>query len=99
MWLLPFEHYIFSTPMTVDEAKSRLQQQVGPKSSSAFPVRKADKPYLGTVEAGRFRIVPVVDYRNSFIPIVTGRVFVEKGRTYIRVSMQPHVLVLIFLAV
>ena len=104
--LLPFERYTLVTTLKEEEVMRRLEANVSPKKSisllvvSRYGPKKdpADKPYTGAITGPCFEIMRVINYRNSFLPIVKGEVIHFLGKTEIKVKSSPHIAVLVFSA-
>ena len=62
-------------------------------------VTGASAPFYGSVWAGGFRIMRVVRGRDSFNPVMYGRLFSAPVGTRVRVIMTFHPLVWVFMAV
>lgn len=56
----------------------------------------SEKPYAGNITGQQFEIVRVINYKNSFLPVVKGEVSHFLGQTEIRVKSSPHIAVLVF---
>ena len=71
---LPFENYTLATRLTVDEACMRITDNVYVKKGFRFLVftNKTDRPYEGTITGNCFTITRIINYRNSFLPIIKG---------------------------
>lgn len=61
--------------------------------------RKHAKPFEGSVSGNTFKIKRIINYRNSFIPIVIGQVFSGPTGARVQVKMRMHILVIVFLFV
>lgn len=58
-----------------------------------------NKPFYGTLTKGKFDIIPVVDGRNSFVPVISG-VISNGNRSIVTIKMRMHyaiILILIFM--
>jgi len=55
--------------------------------------------FVGHVDDERFRITRRIAYRNSFLPIVSGKVDATPTGAHVRVSMKPHTFMIVFAAV
>jgi len=100
MTLLPYEQLIYKSPLSAQELHQKLKEavEVGPAGSKLSVVKKkTDKPYRGEVSAIRFDIVRQINYRNSFLPRITGQIHPQGSGCTIKVKMQLHPFVLIFM--
>lgn len=59
----------------------------------------ANAEFFGQVYPPGFRIAPRLDYRNSFVPVLTGNMTEKEGGTTIAVTLQMHILTRIFLVI
>ncbi|MCA9975715.1 MAG: hypothetical protein KC413_08185, partial [Anaerolineales bacterium] len=56
-------------------------------------------PFEGTVENGRFNINRIINYRNSFLPIIVGQFHDDLGFTRIEITMRLHYFVMAFMGI
>lgn len=54
------------------------------------------KPFFGTITENKFDIMPVIEGRNSFVPVLKGEIIGENS-SLIVVKMRPHFLVISFI--
>lgn len=101
--LLPFDRYTLVTRLTVAEVMLRLGANVAPKKLTSNLVvtrwgqkEKLDKPYAGVINGQHFDISRVINYKNSFLPVIKGEVVHFLGQTEIKVKSSPHIAVLVF---
>ena len=97
---VPFEDYVFKTKLSVTEVYQRLSANIEPdkplrKYSSTF---MPSKEYEGTITENNFSINRVINYQNSFRPIISGTIENASGGTIVKVKMRLHTAVLIFMA-
>jgi hypothetical protein len=92
--LLPYTQIVFESPLSKEEAVRRLTAEVASRSSGWFE-RRTEK-FEGTVSAEDFQIRRIIRYRNSFLPVITGRFCPLVKGLRIEVSMRLHLAVLIF---
>ncbi|SHF35155.1 hypothetical protein [Chryseobacterium vrystaatense] len=97
MKYLPFERIIYRTNLSEQEVVKRLSDFIEPKKFSWG--KKTTKEYEGFVTNSSFEINRIIDYRNSFLPQISGTFKENNGVTQIEVTMKLHVLVLVFLIV
>ena len=100
MKLLPFENYTLLTTLSVDEVRRRISDNIEPNRKFRFAMfrRSSTKPYEGQLLDGTFIINRIISYRNSFLPIITGRISNGFSGTEIKIKMRPHIFVLIFMS-
>ena len=92
MKYLPFENFVLTTSLPVEEVRNRLANNIGPGG-------KTSKPYEGSIVNNTFKINRIINYRNSFLPVITGEISQDWGKTEIKIKMKPSVFTLIFMAV
>ena len=95
----PHRHLQVRTPLPCDEVLRRLSEVVEPKQWFRFPFFGKHRPYEGVVSANGFRISRVIDYRNSFLPMIDGRVSPDAHGTVVDVSLSLHPFTSVFMAV
>ena len=59
----------------------------------------ANVEFFGQVHPLDFRIVPRINYRNSFLPVLAGNMTEKEGGTTIGITLQMQMVTRIFLAV
>lgn len=101
MPLLPYQNIVYNTRLTREELVERLNDAVEPKrglSFSAFKKQKNRKDYEGQVDRNGFKIQRVIQYRNSFLPQITG--IFQRGRTgnEVLVKLRLNAFVLVFIS-
>ena len=98
---LPFENILYRTQLSQVKAIERLADKVEKEKSFriGFYNNNYTKPYYGTIYGSKFEINRALSYRNSFSPIIKGEIFTHYEGTRIKVSMKPHVHVLVFMTI
>lgn len=56
------------------------------------------KPYQGQITSSTFKMSRIINYKNSFLPQITGEVTSYLGETHISIKMRPVTFVLIFMS-
>ncbi len=99
--LLPFENYEMVTSLTVDEVLKRIKDNMDEKKDSnfSFSVHSYTKAYVGKIIGSSFVMSRNINYKNSFLPVITGDVFTSLGKTTVHVKMQPIGFVLVFISI
>lgn len=98
---LPIENYVLTTKLSPQEVHNRIAANIEPKAGirlSLIP-RNASKPYEGQIYNNQFTINRIIDYKNSFLPIIKGSISTYLGQTQIAITMKPYTFVLIFMGV
>ena len=88
--LLPNEDLVLYSNLSVEEVMRRIKENVGPKVRSNYWNRPIScKSYEGDVYGNIFDIKKVIDYRNSFLPVIHGIVYLDaNGKTGIILKMR-----------
>ena len=73
-----------------------ILQSVTDSRKIAFSV---NNEFFGQVYPLGFRITPRLNYRNSFVPLVTGKMTEKEGGTTVEITLQMHILTRVFLTV
>src|SRR5438552_3137022 len=101
---MPFYRFHLDTALPESAAFERVQEVTRPRrtfrESIAAAFRRdvaAGPPFLGTVGRSSFRLRRDIRYRNSFLPLVWGRIVPSPGGSRINVTMFLHPLVALFM--
>jgi len=101
MNFLPFEHFSIVTSLSPAQAQERLEQEVSADTGFSFNklFSSPDKYFSGYVANGTFEIKRIINYRNSFLPVIKGSIEFDIDGSRIQVKMQPHILVIVFMCI
>ena len=96
---LPVENYTLTTRLPVAEVRRRIADSIEPKTSFILPMSNKGrlKPYEGQLVGDTFTINKIIDYKNSFLPIITGNISASRGQTEVAIKMGLAPLVLVFI--
>jgi hypothetical protein len=104
---MPFYRFHLDTPLSESAASERIQKFTRPHRAFrewvAFNIKNITRedntvgpPFLGTV--GRaFRLRRDIRYRNSFLPLIRGRIVPSPRGSRVNVTMFVHPLVALFM--
>ena len=84
----PFRKFEFSTPMSTAHAIGVLQEAVEPPRNWGRPTSTKRGYFEGRVAGSRFKIIRIIRYRNSFIPIIEGNFQSDGLGTVVTVNMR-----------
>jgi hypothetical protein len=84
----PFRKFEFSTPMSTAHAARVLQEIVEPPRKWGWPTSTKRGYFEGRVAGGRFKILRIVHYQNSFMPIIEGNFRRDGFGTIVTVKMR-----------
>ncbi|ACU59576.1 hypothetical protein [Chitinophaga pinensis] len=97
---LPFENYVLTTRLPVMEVIKRLHNNI--EISRGLQLshlnNSSGKPYTGEITSSTFKMSRIINYRNSFLPQITGEITSFLDETQIIIKMQPVTFVLIFMS-
>jgi hypothetical protein len=96
MPLLPYQTFTLDTHLSVNETYARLRSVVEPRRRFRWSAGEG-RPFEGEVENDGFAITRIINYRNSFLPQIRGRVIPTPTGARIEGTMRLHALVLAFL--
>ncbi len=100
MSFLPYENLVYTSDLTENELKERINQNIEPVKTFRLGFKgKNKKPYEGFLNGNNFNINRITDYRNSFLPQINGEISQANGVTQINIKMRLHILVYIFLTI
>jgi hypothetical protein len=95
--MLPYQTRVFNSGLPVAQARARLQDAVGPVAPAGDG--RVGRSFEGVVAGDTFRIIRVVRGRNSFRPVLHGRIeSAPSGGTRVVVSFRLHPIVAVFMA-
>uniref|UniRef100_B8HTG1 Uncharacterized protein n=1 Tax=Cyanothece sp. (strain PCC 7425 / ATCC 29141) TaxID=395961 RepID=B8HTG1_CYAP4 len=97
MKLLPYDRFSLETTAPLEVVRERLASQVEPPKNLRWPSRN-HLPYQGQVGEDGFTISRVLDYRNSFAPIIWGRFACSETGTIVQITMGLHSAVAVLLS-
>lgn len=94
MNMLLTEQFTLSTALTPQEILARLNHYVY-KRDNFFTSSGTKTPYQtyeGWYNEEDFKIKRIINYRNSFLPVITGNIVQNGSRSAIAVKMAPNLL-------
>ncbi len=96
--LLPFDNFKLLTRLSATEVQHRMESITEPrKTFRGLFVTQKTKPYQGNVTGNQFEISRIITYRNSFLPLIRGRISTNMGQTEVAIWMRPVLFALIFM--
>jgi len=97
--MFPLEKFTIHTSLAPDLVCEKLLQVVEPRKTFRWHRRDSDKPYEGEIGEHSFEIIRIINYRNSFLPVLKGRISPEGMGSKIEVEMSLHPFVFVFMLV
>jgi hypothetical protein len=96
-----YSRLVIQTRVTSGEAEEILRKLVRPKLSFFqeldIPV-DSGPPFVGWVEGNRFKFVRAITGRNSFLPIISGRLVAGEGGAVVQATLRLAHSVALFMA-
>jgi hypothetical protein len=100
MLLLPQEILVYRSTLGIQQIHERLVTYVEPQINGFVGwKKKRQKQYEGTVDRNGFEITRIIGYRNSFLPVISGRIKATESQTVITITMRLHLFVRVFLTI
>lgn len=98
--ILPVENYHLAIDLPVEEVHKRLANciETSKNSTSSSLSRTLNKPYEGKILENSFSIKRVIQYRNSFLPVISGQIIPHQNHVEIKIKMKPIKIVIIFMS-
>jgi hypothetical protein len=93
---LPWRRYEIDTHLSADQCVHALQAIVEPRKWFRSPLAKSPNDFEGEVTPRGFSFRRIIQYRNSFLPVISGVFEAGLAGTRVSVSMRPHRFVLAF---
>ncbi|MDH5181779.1 MAG: hypothetical protein OEZ39_01340 [Gammaproteobacteria bacterium] len=97
MNILPFEQFQLVSDKQPDAVAGLIRENCAP--GGVFGFAGEHKPLLGTYADRSFKLCRHISYRNSFLPVATGRIKAQDNGSVIDVSLRMHMAVIVFMAV
>ncbi len=101
MILYPFENITYKTKLTESEIVKQLNSLTIHKEKPYFSLwgNNHAKPYEGEIGEQRFYIKRIINYRNSFVPRITGTINQDLNGSTVNIIMKLPSNVIIFLCI
>jgi hypothetical protein len=81
-----YSRFSIQTRLSTIEAEETLARLIASRRPDASPT----KPFVGRIESGTFKFHRVFIGRNSFIPIISGRIVEGEGGAVVQGAMRLH---------
>jgi hypothetical protein len=96
MKLIPYEKFQINTDLSSVELVKRIKTFTGEKTFFNF---NPSHEFSGHVNEYEFEITKNISYRNSFLPIIEGKIEQKTTGTQVTISMRLHLFVMCFMFV
>jgi hypothetical protein len=87
MKIYPHDNFEIQSPMSTEEILAVLDTEIDQKW---FRWRSSGKRFTGVYSISGFKIMRVIWYRNSFLPVIEGTFNPSTSGTLIKVTMRLH---------
>jgi hypothetical protein len=88
MRFLPYDDFELHIKMNPTNAFYKLDSVVGTQKTWLISPINIKEPYWGDLDIDSFKISRVIWYRNSFKPVILGRIYPEASGTRIQIVMR-----------
>lgn len=95
---LPFRKFVIETSLSEAEVAERLRGIVEPGSPFLAPFWRSNRLFRGEVSPQGFKVMRIILYRNSFLPVVSGTFEPGPSGARVAVTMRPMRPMQVFLA-
>ena len=87
---LPIENFTLTTSLTLEQIIKRLENNVELKKKSFFynSNRNSEKPFEGFIKNNLFVINRIINYQNSFLPIISGEIIDNLEQPILKINMR-----------
>lgn len=92
--LLPHQKFEIKTRLSAVATRQKLMEIVEPRKLR-WGWSRNHLPFEGEVEVSTFRISRVINYRNSFLPILEGEIHNDLDATKLVITAHLHLFVMI----
>ncbi|MDB9509816.1 hypothetical protein PN499_01175 [Kamptonema animale CS-326] len=97
--MFPYEKFTINTSLHPEIVRQKLLAVVEPRKAIRWKINNYEKPYEGEVGDHSFEINRIINYRNSFSPIIKGRIYPEGMGSKIDIKMAMHPSVIVFMSI
>jgi hypothetical protein len=98
MLYLPYEKYQIESTLSLDSIEGKLNQNVETNISAISYRYLGIKPFRGHIGKNYFKVWRIIKYRNSFLPVITGKLCPTETGSKIEVFLRLNYSVMIFWA-
>lgn len=100
MKFLPYKKFTFTTKLSPQEFHELLIKKVDRHQPLlAWGNRTSDKKFEGKIYGLNFEISKKIKYRNSFLPVIYGKMEPFLGGAIVNVTLKPNTFVLVFMSI
>lgn len=96
MKLIPYEKFQIDSGLSAADVLQRIKQHTGERTLFSF---QSSHEFSGHVSEREFEITKNISYRNSFLPVIEGKVEQTSTGARVTISMRLHLAVICFMFV
>lgn len=99
MLLFPYEKIIIKTKYAPELVHNLLLRKVTSKYKRRYLTENSDpgKEFFGTVDKTNFKIMRIIWYQNSFLPLIIGHIEKDNNGSTVTLEMRHTIFTLIFM--
>ena len=94
--LIPYEQYSFAVNIPSEKVLSLIKENTEPRRWFQWT---GTKLFWGEVGEGTFSIYRQIRGRNSFLPLIKGKVLSQRDKTVIELKLHLHPAAIVFLVI
>ncbi|OCR02239.1 hypothetical protein BCD67_10840 [Oscillatoriales cyanobacterium USR001] len=95
--MFPYEKFTINSFLNPHLVRQKLLDVVEPPKAIRWGFRQSEKPYEGEIGEHSFMITRIINYRNSFLPVIKGKISPEGMGSKIEIEMKLHTFVFVFI--
>lgn len=95
--MFPNEKFTINSSLNPDVVRQKLLGVVEPPKAIRWGFRETKKSYSGEVGEHYFKIMRIINYRNSFLPVIRGKISPEGMGSKIEIEMKLDTFVFVFI--
>jgi len=99
MKFLPSDKFEIETTLSPTMIVDSLHLSIEPKKLFRMSSSSNHKPFQGEITQDGFKITRIIHYRNSFLPIITGRFLPGNPGLKVEIRMGLHPFVIAFMSI
>jgi hypothetical protein len=99
MTFLPFEKFVIESALSKKEAIIELMKNIEAEKTIRLWNKSGTKEFEGHLRGNEFKIQRIINYRNSFLPIIKGKVETIGDKARLIIDMRLQIFVIIFMSI
>jgi hypothetical protein len=99
MTFLPFEKFVIESALSKEETIIELMKNIEAEKTIRLWNKKSTKEFEGHISGNEFEIKRIINYRNSFLPVINGRIETFGDKARLTIDMRVQIFVIIFMTI